>query len=206
MLAFAASYGVWSFNTLFVPSWVALAEAAAFEATYIGLSTLDSLTPDNRRRATAISVGAVVVSIIYNSLAGFAHRQPQLFINVDWRYDAVLALLHGAPLALVAYFVADLLLHAPSSKPVPPASSLASLGRPRVSVMPPTMRRRVGRQPRRLLPVTSLVDTPVDEVTREVVRLRDDERWSFGQIGKHFGFSRQAAQKRYEAGKRDATA
>jgi len=34
MLALAASYGVYEFARLFVPMWVALVQAAAFELTY----------------------------------------------------------------------------------------------------------------------------------------------------------------------------
>ena len=74
MLALAASYGVYQFALLFVPWWVALIQAAAFETTYLGLAMIESETAEQRRRATAISVGAVVVSVLYNSLAGYLHR------------------------------------------------------------------------------------------------------------------------------------
>jgi hypothetical protein len=111
MLALAASYGVYSFAQLFVPQWVAVIQAAAFELVYIGLAVLIGLDERQRRRAGAISIGAVVVSILYNSLAGLFHRRPELLNALPWWGDAILSVFHGLPLALVAYFVADLLLH-----------------------------------------------------------------------------------------------
>lgn len=114
MLALAASYGVYSFAVLFVPTWVAIVQAAAFELTYIGLAVTDGLTDQGRRRATRISVGAVVVSILYNTLAGLFHRNPEWLTAWGGLWEWGLALLHGAPLAWVAYLVADLLLHTES--------------------------------------------------------------------------------------------
>jgi hypothetical protein len=111
MLALAASYGVYSFALLFVPAPVAIVQAAAFELTYVGLAVLIGLDERQRGRAGLISIGAVVVSILYNSLAGFFHRRPDALAELAWWADGILSALHGAPLALVAYFVADLLLH-----------------------------------------------------------------------------------------------
>jgi hypothetical protein len=116
MLALAASYGVYSFARLFVPDPVAIIQAAAFELTYIGLAVTRTLDRAQRKRATLISIGAVVASIVYNTLAGWFHRQPELLStggDIAW---LMLAILHGAPLAWVAYLVADLLLH---SQPKP---------------------------------------------------------------------------------------
>jgi hypothetical protein len=134
MLALAASYGVYSFALLFVPPWVAITQAAAFEMTYVGLAVLIGLDTEQRRRAGLISYGAVGVSIIYNSMAGFFHRQADALAALPWWGDAILSALHGAPLALVAYFVADLLLHregAPRVAPEPaPALAWARDGVP----------------------------------------------------------------------------
>jgi hypothetical protein len=127
MLALAASYGVYSFALLFVPQWVAIVQAAAFEATYVGLAVLMGLDTAQRRRAGAISVGAVVVSILYNSLAGLFHRRPELLDAMPWWADGILAAMHGAPLALVAYFVADLLLHREEGAVAMPALSYARI-------------------------------------------------------------------------------
>lgn len=109
-LALAASYGVFEFAALFVPRWVALAQATSFELVYIGLAVLQ-VGAEQRRRATLISGGAVFVSVIYNSLAGLFHRVPSLLAGLPLWSEALLAVLHGLPLALVAYLVADLLLH-----------------------------------------------------------------------------------------------
>jgi hypothetical protein len=117
MLALAASYGVYSFNVLFVPQWVALVSAAAYELTYVGLAVLH-VQNDQRIRARWISLGAVVVSICYNTLAGLFHREPSLLDGAPLWANVALALLHGAPLAWVAFLVADLLLHrVPDSVP-----------------------------------------------------------------------------------------
>lgn len=116
MLALAASYGVYSYALLFVPEWVAIIQAAAFEATYIGLAVTRGLDTQQRQKATLISITAVVVSVVYNSLAGLFHRQPDLLQNADRLLNSGLAFLHGAPLAIVAYYVADLLLHSEKQK------------------------------------------------------------------------------------------
>lgn len=108
MLALAAAYGVYSFQLLFTPAWVALVSAAAFELTYIALAFVG--TPDPRR-ATAISVAAVVVSVAYNTLAALFARRPALLADTPLWGDVALAVLHGLPLAVVAYNVAALLLH-----------------------------------------------------------------------------------------------
>lgn len=111
MLALAASYGVFRFSSFFAPSIVAIIQAAAFELTYIGLSAMKDLTPDARRRAQWISGGAVVVSIVYNSLAGAFERNPEWLASMPVWAEWTLAIMHGLPLALVAYLVADLVLH-----------------------------------------------------------------------------------------------
>lgn len=109
MLALAASYGVYQFALLFVPAWVAMAQASAFELVYISLATIETPSLNQRGKARAISVGAVAVSVLYNSLAGYFHRNGLGALPL-WG-EMVLAVLHGAPLAIVAYLVADLLLH-----------------------------------------------------------------------------------------------
>ena len=127
MLALAASYGVFSFALLFVPLWVAIVQAAAFELTYIGLAVVQ-VEDAQRRRARAISVGAVVVSITYNTLAGLFHRMPDVLTSMPLWAEGVLAILHGAPLAWVAFLVADLLLHQ-QHDPAPALAPALSLAR-----------------------------------------------------------------------------
>jgi hypothetical protein len=111
MLALSASWGVYQFSMLYTPQWVAIAQAAAFEATYLGLSAQSSLSDTQRQRARVISLGAVCVSVIYNSLAGYFYRNPDTLLHAPFVLEIVLAALHGAPLAIVAYAVSDLLLH-----------------------------------------------------------------------------------------------
>jgi hypothetical protein len=110
MLALAASHGVYSYNLLFVPPWVALVSAAAFELTYCGLAVV-RLSASQRRRAQRIATSAVAVSIFYNTLAGLFHRRPELLVALPVGLELVLSVLHGMPLAIVAYSVAHLLLH-----------------------------------------------------------------------------------------------
>jgi hypothetical protein len=110
MLALAASYGVYSYVRIFVPEWVAIAQASAFEMVYVGLSVVQ-VQQTQRNRAVMISIGAVVTSVVYNTLAGLFYRQPSLLVDTSIVFDTILALLHGAPLAWVAFLLADLLLH-----------------------------------------------------------------------------------------------
>lgn len=130
MLALAASYGVYEFARLFVPTWVAIVQAAAFELTYIGLAVQQGMHAEQRQRATAISVGAVVVSILYNTIAGLLHRNPEWLDAAPWYAEVALAVLHGAPLAWVAYLVADLLLHTPNSVHAPATAPTVHLQSP----------------------------------------------------------------------------
>lgn len=111
MLALAASYGVFKYAELYVPSWVAFIQAAAFEAVYLGLAIAPNFSTYQQRRASAISGGAVVASVLYNTLAGLFHRIPLEQFNLPVYGELAFAALHGLPLAWVAYLVADLLLH-----------------------------------------------------------------------------------------------
>jgi hypothetical protein len=204
MLALAASYGVYHFAALFVPTWVAVVQAAAFEVTYIGLALLDVLDKAQRRRAVSISVGAVLVSVIYNSLAGFFHRNPQVLQQLSLWQEGVLAVLHGAPLAIVAYLVADLLLH---SRPATGAASATPPpSRPAVQVARPTPPVQVAPPPAappRALPAT--VAQPVqpaqlDETTTMVV-IQYNQLRNFGSVGQLHNRSREWARKLYKQAK-----
>lgn len=111
LLTLGAMYGVYSFSRFFVPDVVAIIIAGAFEFTYIGLAVASNLSANQRRRAKFISLGAVAVSVSYNWTAGIFHVTPELFANLNSFAKWILAGLHGAPLAVLAYMVADLLLH-----------------------------------------------------------------------------------------------
>lgn len=115
MLALSAAYGVWQFQILFTPWYVALLSAAAFEIVYVALAFSDT---HDRQRAAVISVAAVTVSVLYNTLSSLFAIRPELLQARPLWSDIALATLHGLPLAVVAYAVADLLLHRSSATPV----------------------------------------------------------------------------------------
>lgn len=111
MLGLAASYGVFYFAAFFVPTFVAIGEAAAFELTYIGLAMIQGLDDRQQKRASVVAKAAVWVSVVYNTLAGVMHQQPAWFDHMHPAAVWALALIHGVPLAVLAYQVANLLLH-----------------------------------------------------------------------------------------------
>jgi len=111
MLGLAASYGVYFFADQFVPTSIALAEAAAFELTYIGLGALRRMTDHQRVIARRVSWGAVAVSVIYNTITAAIHQDPTIITELPRFWFWTVSILHGAPLAILAYFVSDLLLH-----------------------------------------------------------------------------------------------
>lgn len=111
MLGLAASYGVYFFASQFVPVAVAIGEAAAFELTYIGLTSMKGLNEKQQNRARKVSLWAVIVSVIYNTLAGAIHQDATILKDLNRLWFWTLAVIHGAPLATLAYFVADLIFH-----------------------------------------------------------------------------------------------
>lgn len=125
-LALGAAHGVYAFARLFVSTPFAAILAAAFELTYIGLATLNTADADEQRRARRISRAAVGVSVAYNTLAALLARNPAALSGASSAVEALLALLFGAPLALVAYLLADLLLHRATSERGQPTSSEAA--------------------------------------------------------------------------------
>lgn len=110
-LGLVASYGVFSFARIFVPWPMAAMEAISFEVVYIALAAVKGLDEDQQKRARQISVGALVVSALYGSLAALFHRMPQVLDQLDFGFDLALSILHGFPVPLLAYLVATLLIH-----------------------------------------------------------------------------------------------
>lgn len=124
LLATSASYGVFVFSLLFVPYTFALVAAGAFEATYIGLGVA-RLKGEQRIHAGYISGAAVAVSVIYNTIAAIVHLFPSgvgallaalttasgVALFGLWFVVIIFALLHGAPLAVTAFFLSNLILH-----------------------------------------------------------------------------------------------
>ncbi len=116
MLGLAASFGVYFFSTRFVPEWVAIGEAMAFELTYIGLTASRAISGAKYKRARWVSMAAVAVSVIYNTLAAALHLHPEVLDilkpteNGFWPGVGfwVVAMLHGAPLAILGFFISEL--------------------------------------------------------------------------------------------------
>ena len=116
MLGLAASFGVYFFSTRFVPEWVAIGEAMAFELTYIGLTASRAISGAKYKRARWVSLAAVGVSVIYNTLAAALHLHPEMMDilkpteNGFWPGVGfwVVAMLHGAPLAILGFFISEL--------------------------------------------------------------------------------------------------
>lgn len=111
MLGLAASFGVFYFASNFVPVWFAIIEAAAFELTYIGLSAVKGLDEKQRKKALGVAIGAVLVSVIYNTISAALHQQPDLLQDLSPIWFWTVSLIYGAPIAILGFLVADLLLH-----------------------------------------------------------------------------------------------
>jgi hypothetical protein len=110
-LGLAASYGVYHFSSNFVPNWVAVVEACGFESVYIGLAVSKNMPDNLRKRIQSVSWGAVAVSVIYNSLSAALTLNPKLLTEMHPVFFWLISVTQGAPLAVLAFFVADLVLH-----------------------------------------------------------------------------------------------
>ena len=115
MLGFASSYGVFAFNAHFAPGWVAIAMAAAYELTYVGLASYTTLNEKQRAEGQKISRDAARISFIQNGLAGLVYVQPTVMGYADWGPKALwfnipLAGLHAAQV-WIAYRTANFTLH-----------------------------------------------------------------------------------------------
>lgn len=168
-LALAASYGVGSFAALFVPLWVAVVQAAAFELTYIGLAIVEVPEAARRRRAAMISLAAVAVSVVYNSAAGYFHRNPAALLGLSFPEELGLAIAHGAPLAIVAYLVADLLLHTTPRDHARPRAQRRALVRRLTGLLRSTREQAADAMALRTEAVT--LRTERDQATAESARL-----------------------------------
>jgi hypothetical protein len=126
MLSFASSYGVYAYNLLFVPPWVAVVMAAAYDATFTGIAALDGLDPAQRNRGKRIAFWAAIISYSQNAIAGIVHAVPDVRAYLEaWPMLArvamfgVGALLHAAQV-WIAYHAADFTLHRPDAQAQPP--------------------------------------------------------------------------------------
>ena len=95
--------------------------AAGFEVLYIGVNILIINTPELRRYARNVSLGAVIVAVLMNSLAHYASSVPGAYTGAALAIvPAILAVIAGAPLAGLAYAV-SVLLHRLSEAEAPQA-------------------------------------------------------------------------------------
>lgn len=111
MLALPASYCVYYFASFFVPTWVAISEGAAMELTYIGLAVIGNMNKQQRKLANQVSLGAVLVSIIYATIAGAIHMEPTIMEELQIWWVWILGALYGMPLALLGYHLSKLLFN-----------------------------------------------------------------------------------------------
>lgn len=111
MFGLAASYGVYDYSRHFMPEFFAYVLGGAFEATYIRLGTTKGLRKEERERAKKVSIGAVIISVIYNTVSAKMHTDTGWIHNTNPFIVWMLCLLHGAPMALLGYYIVDLLFH-----------------------------------------------------------------------------------------------
>lgn len=119
MTGIAASYGVYAFNVIFLPAWVAAIEAAAFETVYIGLPALDNLTPEQHAKARKVAMYAGWVSFVQNIGSAFFYtaigkkaiigiEASSMWVSVP--FFLVLATIH-ALMVWIGYHSAVLVFH-----------------------------------------------------------------------------------------------
>lgn len=111
-LGLSASYGVFQFSLLYVPVAMAYVTAAAFELTYIGLAVVPLSDKESKGKAVWVAQAAVLVSVAYNVISGFMHRNPTIPTTYGgWIVEMALSMIHGLPLASVGYYLSTLILH-----------------------------------------------------------------------------------------------
>lgn len=111
LLAFPAAFCVYLFAREFVHEWIAIGEALAFEATYIGLAMIKNMTPEQRKLAKRTTLGAVFVSVLYSTIAAQLHQDPELIKQLTGAWSWVASAIYGLPLAIIAYALSNLLFH-----------------------------------------------------------------------------------------------
>ena len=91
---------------------MAYVTAAAFELTYIGLAVVPLSDKESKGKAVWVAQAAVLVSVAYNVISGFLHRNPTALDTAGaWWLEIILSLIHGLPLASVGYLLSTLILH-----------------------------------------------------------------------------------------------
>jgi hypothetical protein len=84
--------------------------AVGFEALYVGVNVLILRSPELRRYARNVSMGAVATAVIFNSLYHYGAKVEQAYTGAPFAWlPFLLALLASLPLAGLAYSVSVLL-------------------------------------------------------------------------------------------------
>lgn len=84
--------------------------ASGFEVLYIGVNILIISTPELRTYARNVSLGAVIVAVLMNSLAHYGASVPHAYQGAAFAVlPGILAVIASAPLAGLAYAVSVLL-------------------------------------------------------------------------------------------------
>lgn len=117
-LSLVSAYEVYRFLLWFLPEWLAMIGASAFELVYIALVVIPYGDDKQKGRGTNLSRVAVAVSVVYTFIAGYSHLDPEWMQWVMGATDDMaiwfklgIALLHAVPLATMAYAVSGLVLH-----------------------------------------------------------------------------------------------
>lgn len=110
--------------------------AAGFEVLYIGVNILIIHTPELRRYARNVSLGAVIVAVLMNSLSHYGAAVPGAFSGAAFAWlAAILAVIASAPLAGLAYAV-SVLLHRLSEADTPQSTPQPTVDTPQPSPIP----------------------------------------------------------------------
>jgi len=110
LLAVPSAVGVYAYLVPESGQIAAGLAAAGFEVLYIGVNILVIASPDLRRYARNVSLAAVVVAVLMNSLAHYGLKVPSAYAGALFDpLAAMLALIASAPLAGLAYAVSVLL-------------------------------------------------------------------------------------------------
>lgn len=117
-LSLVSAYEVYRFLLWFLPWWLAMIGASAFELVYIALVVIPYGDDKQKGRGTNLSRVAVAVSVVYTFIAGYSHLDPEWMRWVatgrDWlaiTFKLIITALHAVPLATMAYSVSGLVLH-----------------------------------------------------------------------------------------------
>lgn len=120
--------------------------AAGFEVLYIGVNILIINTPELRTYARNVSLGAVIVAVLMNSLAHYGAAVPGAYSGAAFAVlPAILAVVASAPLAGLAYAV-SVLLHRLSEAETPQIATAAPQTETAGPPQPPQATKDEGRR------------------------------------------------------------